>query len=117
MGSHANNEIEKKMSATSSRAVVGASLRYKVTPRDVPPTKAARRLHLTLVEFNRVLPELRRRGFPPADPTTGNYDLAAIERWMDARSGLAEPLTDETKPRDPAQSFRERVARLANGSR
>jgi hypothetical protein len=32
-----------------------------------------------------MLPDLLARGFPQADPTTGNFDLAAIDRWCDAR--------------------------------
>lgn len=63
-------------------------IRSQVQPRDVPPVKAARRLHLTLAEFERLLPRLLKRGFPPPDPDTGNFDLKAIDAWMDARSGL-----------------------------
>jgi hypothetical protein len=29
-----------------------AEIRYRIDPRDVPPNKAARRLHLTLARFN-----------------------------------------------------------------
>ena len=82
------------------RDVVGASLRYRIDPRDVPASKAARRLGLTVVEFNRLKPDLFARGFPKPDPTTGNYDLKAVDAWQDARSGLAAPLTDEPKARD-----------------
>jgi hypothetical protein len=75
------------------RDVIGASLRCRVDPRDVPAAKAARKIGLTLVEFDRVKAELFARGFPTPDPTTGLYDLKAIEVWRDVRSGLAEPLT------------------------
>jgi hypothetical protein len=61
------------------------SIRYHVTPRDAPPAIAARALGLTLEAFIEKLPELLRRKFPPADPTTGKYDLRAIDRWQDAR--------------------------------
>ena len=101
--------------ATGQRNITGASLRFRIDPRDVPASKAARRLGLTASEFNRVRDDLFVRGFPRPDQTTGNYDLKAIEAWQDARSGLASSLTAEPKPRDPAHNFAERVARLTNG--
>lgn len=36
------------------------SIRFRVEPGDVPPEKAARRLHLTLADFTRLLPALSR---------------------------------------------------------
>jgi hypothetical protein len=81
----------------------------------VPPAKAARRLHLTLVAFNEVLPQLYARGFPRPDPTTGMFDLKAIDAWQDARSGLSPALTVDAAPRNAAMVFKERVERLANG--
>jgi hypothetical protein len=38
-------------------------IRFSVEPRDVPPEKAARRLHVTLAEFTVMLPALMDRGF------------------------------------------------------
>lgn len=61
------------------------SIRFRIEPADVPPEKAARRLHLTLPEFQDRLPQLLVRGFPPPDPTTGNFDLEAIDRWRRLR--------------------------------
>jgi hypothetical protein len=84
-------------------------IRHRVDPRDVPPSKAARRLHLTLSDFNAKLPELWARGFPNPDPTTGNYSLPAIDRWMDARDGLTAP---NLAPDDHDQLINERIARL-----
>jgi hypothetical protein len=52
---------------------------------DVPPTTAARALGMTLEAFAAALPLLTGRGFPGADPTTGNYDLDAIDAWRRAR--------------------------------
>ena len=63
------------------------SIRYHVEPRDAPPAVAARKLGLTLGAFTEKLPELWQRRFPPADPTTGNYDLRAIDRWRDMLHG------------------------------
>jgi hypothetical protein len=107
--------LTHEAATAGQRNVTGASLRFRIDPRDVPASKAARRLGLTVAEFNRVRGDLFARGFPRPDPTTGNYDLKAIEAWQDARSGLASPLTEEPKPRDAANGFAERVARLANG--
>ena len=56
-------------------------VRSRVEARDVPAVKAARRLHLPLDVFLQKLPELLRRGFPPADVTTGMFDLDAIDAW------------------------------------
>ena len=60
-------------------------MRFRIEPRDVPLQVAARRLGKTRAELESVLPDLLARGFPQADPTTGNFDLAAIDRWCDAR--------------------------------
>jgi hypothetical protein len=93
------------------------SIRFPVDPRDVSPEKAARRLGLTLAEFEPLKDELFARGFPKPDPTTGNYDLVAIKRWQDQRSGIAPTgatLTSEPRARDASEVFSER-ARLLNG--
>lgn len=60
-----------------------AELRYRVDPGDVPAEKAARRLGLTLAEFNAVLPRLLSRGFPEANPTR------ATTTWMRSTHGGA----------------------------
>ena len=57
--------------------------RFRIDPRDIPVDKVARRLHLTQARFDELLPALHDRGSPRPDPTTGMYDLHAIERWMD----------------------------------
>ena len=84
-------------------------IRFRVDPRDVPAEKAARRLHLTLAEFEAKLPDLLGRSFPLQDPSTGMYDLAAIDEWMTARHG-PQPcaLTAELKPRDAVEVFTRR---------
>lgn len=48
---------------------------------DVPPEIIAQRLGLPLVDFERVRPDLERRGFPGPDPTTGRYCIEAVDRW------------------------------------
>ncbi|CAN7706427.1 hypothetical protein [Mesorhizobium sp. LjNodule214] len=70
---------------------ISGNIRFSVEPRLVPPTKAARRLHLTLSEFDAKREALYRSGFPAPCDITGNYDLHAIEAWQDNRSGLASP--------------------------
>jgi hypothetical protein len=60
-------------------------MRFRIDPRDVPPEKAARRLGMSLEVFEKALPNLIGRGFPQADPDSGNFDLAAIDRWCDSR--------------------------------
>jgi hypothetical protein len=52
---------------------------------DVPPTAAARHMGMDPAVFEKELPALLARGFPPADPTTGNFDLDAIKAWRRAR--------------------------------
>jgi hypothetical protein len=83
-------------------------IRYRVDPLDIPADKAARRLHLTSGEFRERLPELLRRGFPPADPTTGMFFLPAIDKWMASRDGL----TADTGSHDDAKIINERIERL-----
>ena len=75
----------------------------------VHPDKAARRLGLTPAEFREKLPALYAKGMPVACDVTGNYDLDAINAWLDRRSGLAK-----SKPvaRDASDEFDERLSRL-----
>ena len=47
---------------------VPSEVRFRVEPGDVPPEKAARRLHLTLDQFTEILPRLLARGFPSRRP-------------------------------------------------
>ncbi len=60
-------------------------LRTRVDPRDIPPSLAGRRLGLTESQFVEALPGLLVRGFPEADPTTGMFDLDAIDAWRRGR--------------------------------
>ena len=94
-----------------------ARIRYRVDPRDAPPEKVARRLHLTLLEFQAKLAALYDRGFPKPDPTTGMFDMAAVDAWMDARHPLTRgrSLTDATEPRNAEEVFGDRARRLLDG--
>jgi hypothetical protein len=96
------------------------TLRFKLPPGgDVPPVVAARRLGLSLEAFTDSLPLLVGRGFPPADPTTGNFDLDAIDVWRRTRNPHLFPsqplLTQPATARDAKDVVRDRVARLSGG--
>lgn len=94
------------------------TMRFKVGPGDVPPEVAARRLGLTLKAFTEKLDELHRRGFPLPDPTTGNYDLDAIDAWRKARNPqlFGQPsLTRQPAARDARAVVSDRLARIRGG--
>jgi hypothetical protein len=93
------------------RPPVHSKVRSKVEPRDIPPNKTARRLHLTLEEFRAKLPELLTRGFPAPDPTTGMYDLKAIDTWADSRNPrIFQDI--ETDKKDARQVVNDRLQRF-----
>jgi hypothetical protein len=87
-------------------------MRFRIEPRDVPPEVAARRLGKTCAEFNAALPDLPARGFPQADPTTGNFDLAAIDRWCDARHPHLFGSGAAMQARDAGDVVHDRLAKL-----
>lgn len=60
--------------------------RTHVQPGDVHPAAAARRMGMTMAEFEAVLPRLLSRGFPAADRDTGMFDLDAIDTWRRRRN-------------------------------
>jgi hypothetical protein len=93
-------------------------MRFHIEPRDVPLEVAARRLGKTRAEFEAALPDLLARGFPQADPTTGNFDLAAIDQWCDARYPHLFGGAAAMQARDARDVVRDRLARLraAHGS-
>lgn len=91
------------------------SMRFHLPPGgDVPPIAAARRLGLSLEAFRAALPELTSRSFPSADPTTGNYDLDAIDAWRRSRypQQFGQPLTLVPRARDARDVVRDRVTRI-----
>ncbi len=59
--------------------------RFRVQPGDVPASLAATRMGMTTEAFTTALPNLVARGFPKADPDTGNFDLDAIDVWRRSR--------------------------------
>lgn len=88
-----------------------AKIRHKVEPRDAPMSHAARKLHLTVDEFRVKAPELYRRGFPRPDPTTGMFDLKAIDAWQDRRNPQIFGGGSQG-PADARKVAEERLARL-----
>jgi hypothetical protein len=88
-------------------------MRFKVEPRDVPAEAAARRLGVDLSGFTERLPDLLTRGFPAPDATTGNFDLKAIDAWMDKRSGLGGIAAPAA--RDAASVVDERIRAMRHG--
>jgi hypothetical protein len=92
-------------------------LRFKVPPGgDVPPIVAARRLGLSLTQFEDALADLQKRDppFPPADPTTGNFDLDAIDAWRRARYPHLF-LTSPQTARDARSVVRDRMRGTSGG--
>jgi hypothetical protein len=90
-----------------------AGIRYRVDPRDVPPEKAARRLHLTLARFNELLPNLIKRGFPKPDPDTAMFDLDAIDLWRKSRHSSVQSIAlveQNTQPSRPVRRFGEKLS-------
>jgi hypothetical protein len=57
----------------------------KIETGDITPAEAATHMRLSMAQFEYCLPSLLDRGFPPADPTTGNYALDAIDVWRRTR--------------------------------
>lgn len=94
------------------------AMRFKLPPGgDCPPMAAARRIWLSLEAFDQKLPELMQRGFPPADPVTGNYDLDAIDAWRRSRYPhlFGERLTLAPTARNAKDVVGDRVARIRGG--
>ena len=97
--------------------LVGASLRFRVQPRDVPREAVARRLGLTLARFDVSFANLVARGFPAPDPDTGNFDLQAVDRWCDARHPHLFGTTGVImQARDASTVARDRIAKMKAGA-
>jgi hypothetical protein len=92
--------------------------RVKIEPRDIRFEAAARRLGLTPTEFEKIKERLFARGFPRADPDTGNYDLDAIDAWRRSRNPQLFGVTGLTVTRtavDAETVIGERLARFKGG--
>jgi hypothetical protein len=88
-----------------------SGIRIRVDPRDVPKDKAARRLGLSVADFEAIEDRLYARGFPRPDPDTRLFDLKAVEDWMDRRSGL----TSNLAARDASTVVKARLEAMRGG--
>ena len=94
-----------------------SSPRFHIVPGDVPAYIAARRMGMTLEAFNAALPDLLARGFPKPDPTTGNFDLDAIDAWRRSRHAhLFGGGRGEFTARDASTVVQDRLAALRGKS-
>jgi hypothetical protein len=84
-----------------------------VRQKDFPAKIAARRLGLPTSKFLELLPILCERGFPAADPTTGNFDIDAIDEWRRSRYPHLFPTAVEFA-RDARAVVPDRLKRLGN---
>jgi hypothetical protein len=84
----------------------------EVDPGDVCAEKAARRLGLTLTQFEEIQPRLYARGFPRPYVDTGHFDLDAIDSWRKTRNPHLFGLTAVQTARDPSIGFRDRLEAL-----
>jgi hypothetical protein len=71
---------------------------------------------MTLEAFNAALPDLFARGFPKPDPTTGNFDLDAIDAWRRSRHAHLFGGRDEFGARDASTVVSDRIAALRGKS-
>jgi hypothetical protein len=76
---------------------------------DITPVEAAKLMALTPNQFEACLPALLDRGFPAADPTTGNYALDAITVWRQARFKRLFPTAPELTPVPRLRDAREKL--------
>lgn len=83
----------------------------KIEAGDITAAEAAGHLGLSLAQFNFCLPALIDRGFPVADPTTGNYALDAISVWRRARFPNLFPAVSLPPPVSKLRDARERLGR------
>lgn len=83
----------------------------------MPPAVAARRMALTLEKFQQDLPGLIERGFPPPDPTTGNFDLDAIDAWRRSRNPHLFSSAPVLTPAATALNARDVVRQRLSGAR
>jgi hypothetical protein len=87
--------------------------RFQIIPGgDVPDYVAARRMGMAPEAFKTALPNLIARGFPKADPTTGNFDLDAIDAWRKTRHPHLYAGRGEFGARDASTVAQDRIAEL-----
>jgi hypothetical protein len=85
-------------------------MRFRIEPRDIPAVIAARRLGLSVEQFQEQLPALLQRGFPAPDETTGNFCLEAIDQWRIRRFPQLFPVPAIEGPKTDRETARARIA-------
>jgi hypothetical protein len=80
---------------------------------DVPEGTVAQLLGVSLADFEARRADLRDRGFPEPDPTTGLYCVEAVDRWRLRRHPLLFPeLTTSPAAAHAGAVFDQRLRRL-----
>jgi hypothetical protein len=80
---------------------------------DVPEWAVAQLLGLSVADFHARRAELRDRGFPEPDPTTGRYCVEAVDRWRLRRHARLFPeLTTAPAAAHAEAVFGDRLRRL-----
>jgi hypothetical protein len=92
-----------------------SSIRFHVQPGDVPASMAARRMGMTLEAFEAAITALIARGFPAPDPSTGNFDLDAIDAWRRSRHTHLFVDRADFGARDASTVVRDRIAAASRG--
>jgi hypothetical protein len=84
---------------------------------DVPMSTVAKLLGLSNEDFERLRPELERRGFPKPDLTTGRYCIEAVDRWRLRRHvPLFPELGSAPTAVDAGAVYQDRLAAMRRGS-
>jgi hypothetical protein len=80
---------------------------------DIPAAAVAELLGLSVSDFHAKLDQLRERGFPSADATTGLYCAEAVDRWRLRRHPHLFPeLTTAPAAAHAGAVFDDRLRRL-----
>jgi hypothetical protein len=87
-------------------------MRFHVDPRDIPAEMAARRLGLSLEQFEEKLPALLQRGFPAPDETTGRFCIEAIDQWRLRRFPRLFSVPSIKGPKTDRETAQVRIAKL-----
>jgi hypothetical protein len=80
---------------------------------DVAESAVAQLLGITVADFQARKAELRDRGFPEPDPTTGLYCIEAVDRWRLSRHARLFPeLTTAPSAAHAEAVFSDRLRRF-----
>jgi hypothetical protein len=85
------------------------------TRGDVPEGTVAQLLGVSLADFKARRAELRDRGFPEPDPTTGLFCIEAVDRWRLRRHAQLFPELTTAPAAAHADAVFDYRLRLLNG--